>query len=189
MPTNIITLTEIENSRLDNMLYNIIQGLTFNLPMRNAFIQLSYLTGMRTIEMFELSRWHNIDPYYFMVQTAKGGNMRVINKILVPPIILQEYNNGKEITDYTMSMYNYDIKQVLPKLFFGDKLSNHTTHCMRYNYIKKNVEQLGKFEEVQTLVGHRDVTNTQGYYYARTYSDNPQILNMFNPEFIWEPSF
>jgi len=149
---------------------DFLENLRYYDVTLRTFFQLQYNEGLRYIEVYEICRWQYIGHDNYEIQTAKGGNKRIIEKSSVPSYYqkLIAYNTPKyEFCRYrTLSRYFNEICKYRI-ILCGDK--EVASHYFRYNKLKQMSWSGMTVQEIAEYIGEVDTKNVQGYIDAKLY--------------------
>jgi len=163
----------ITDQQLNNNCLHVYTQFQFLYPETFAAMELFYLFGFRWIELYELSRWSQLDQLNWIVDTAKDSENRIIKKadcsiqwnaiISGSELILRQFGY--------MSMRRYYKRYTTIKtLKKGGKYIS--LHSFRYNRAKQ-LHLEGKTDiEIQQFFGEKELINMRFYIYGILEDDN-----------------
>lgn len=149
---------------LNNNLLQLLDFYSRSNKYQYECLQTLYNTGCRYIECYEKNRWVDLGNDFYSVQSAKGGNLRLINKAVLPVMFQRSLSDSQNLFDcFRKTNMEREIKKNIGirNITIGDK--GCSIHLFRYRYIR-GLELSGMSRsEIAIDVGEVDITNINGY--------------------------
>ena len=157
MPT-VLTLPE-----LTTVCDNAIDALRSGDDLAFSMYSLLYNTGLRSVEVLDITRWTNLGTGYWRVQLAKREYTRDIDESLIEANLKAYYTNALQNALYTYSFLECRIAGVTPVIKDGILRMRRTTHLFRYRFIRQLHADGLTDAAIQAIMGQKNLSSTQGY--------------------------
>lgn len=159
----IITTEELENycktAVVNAQAYSFYYGVVY---------QLQYNIGCRWIETYDLSKWTFSEEYDWMLQPAKGNNLRNGLKNDLPSDWVNILEGSMSLMDYCRySSFTRSFRFLFPvwPVYCGEK--DVTSHIFRYNKFKQLYEvEEWSIDLIKTYMGEVETLNVNTYINA-----------------------
>lgn len=128
------------------------------------FFEVMYDLGVRAVESFDISRWRIDASGVVILQPQKGNDVRLFDQELLSNTFLSYIKGEIPIPVYI----NYDrLNSAFRRytmyhgIYVGNKKSS--LHLFRHNFVKQQLLLGYSDEEVQQMLGERNLESAQAY--------------------------
>ena len=154
----------VEDAEIDRLIRAIEDKRSHkgSIPRDRLMVELYLKTGMRRGELSSLEEGE-VHADFLMVRKGKGQKDRMIP--LLPDLArrLSDFTKGKRPDEKVFGLTSASIGNKIRALARRAGLPNIHTHSFRHKYATDLLERGVNIRTVQQLLGHEDISTTQGY--------------------------
>lgn len=165
-------MTPISDELFILQCFNSVDNIARHDYYAGVIFTILHNTGLRYVEVYEVSRWTDMEDDTFLVDTAKNSTNRIIPYSNIPDEYKQRIKNGedefKQCRYRQSSRYFNKFYPIFP-IYTGNK--SLTTHAYRYAKMKKMYIEGSTLNEIQEYMGEVDIQHVESYVNALIYTD------------------
>lgn len=155
----------------DSLLASLVPRAGFN-PYYFDLYTVYFVTGCRSAEVLDRSRWGSVDEAVVKLVPLKGNNQRLFDAATLPESFIgwiNGYNNYFD--DLTLRQLEYSFRLVFryPNAFKGVKKS--VLYLFRYRYVKDLSNKGFTFAEITDKMGWHSEGIAASYVNAAIFAD------------------
>jgi len=164
---HIIDFTELEVTLLDA----INNVASFYIDAKEVF-ELLMITGCRPLEIMQIERWHDSVGTNVTLDAAKGNQIRIISKAILPAYFKSAITNQVNpfpSLSYVRFRYAFLHTYAYPLARIGNK--QVALYLFRHYQFKK-LHNLGQTDaQIKSYMGENSLAVTMGYIYGDVWSE------------------
>jgi site-specific recombinase XerD len=156
----------LSNADIDTICINLMQHFEYENPYLACFYRVLYNTGLRGIEVYNLSNWSINSNGDYVVILSKHNGVRVIASADMPLFFVNNFFVGSGFTwgfSFSYVKRMAVVHCTLGLLFNGDKKIN--LHLFRHAYCRR-LQLIGLNDnDIRLILQHSSLLSTNNYLY------------------------